>query len=74
MHISHPYCFYWPPSLRPTPRTKSRRPDPNGRQPRRRPQAVAEIPPHPDRRDLTPGNAATLYYRAMASFTKTPRC
>ena len=24
----------------------------------------------PDRRDLTPGNAATLYYRAMASFTE----
>ncbi len=23
---------------------------------------------YPDRRDLTPGNAATLYYRAMASF------
>src|SRR5665213_1443611 len=24
----------------------------------------------PDRRDLTPGNAATLYYRAMASFVE----
>ena len=24
----------------------------------------------PDRRDLTPGNAATIYYRAMASFTE----
>ncbi len=26
----------------------------------------------PDRRDLTPGNAATLYYRAMASFVENP--
>ena len=25
---------------------------------------------YPDRRDLTPGNAATLYYRAMASFVE----
>ncbi len=24
----------------------------------------------PDRRDLAPGNAATLYYRAMASFVE----
>ena len=27
---------------------------------------------YPDRRDLTPGNAATLYYRAMASFVENP--